>query len=290
MAGIFISYRRKDAAGHAGRLHDDLVQRYGRDAVFMDIDSLHGGQLFRQRIHEALDSSAIALVLIGEAWAAPSTQPGSGETRRRIDEEDDLVRREVTAALRHEDVAVVPVLVEGAPVPNAADLPEDLASLPDLQVCQLRNSEWRTDVRRICRAIDKAGAKPPWHQRARRGAKAVATRPLIVGAAVVAAIGIGAAILLSDGDPGPECVNRTIPDATRDALSAAAGSSQPAKEGSVYYGSCGSETWALATFPNGTEDVFVLNGANWVDLGPVAAAECRNVPSDLLEAWNRNDC
>lgn len=292
MPGIFISYRRKDAGGYAGRLHGDLVRRYGQDAVFMDIDSISGGVDFRQRIHDALDSSDIALALIGEHWTAASV-PGVGEVTRRIDAEDDLVRREVAAALRHEKVTVVPVLVDGAAVPEAGDLPADLASLPDLQVCPLRNGEWRSDVDRICRAVD-AAAHEAWSARAGRRARAILRSPravtaavlIMVALAVVAFVGLG----LGGEDGGPGCVNQFISPHSRERLSAVAGSAEPAVDGSVYYGSCGSRTWAMASFPNGSDDLFVESDQDWVDLGPVAAEKCVQVPSELLDAWHQDDC
>lgn len=293
MPGIFISYRRKDTGGYAGRLHDDLVRRYGRKAVFMDIDSLHGGQRFRERIHEALDSSDIALVLIGEAWAASSTPPGGGTAKRRIDEEGDLVRREVAAALQHEDVTVVPVLVEGAGVPDAADLPEGLTSLPDLQVCQLRNSEWRADVRRIRRVIDAADPRG-WLPRTWGKARtALSGRSAVgLGLGLVAIAAVAAVLALEVGSDGPTCHNLNIPPDSRSQLSTAAGQSAQAVEKSVYYGVCGSRSYALATFPDGSEDIFERSSSDsdWVDLGPSVAGKCENVPGELLDAWGENDC
>lgn len=37
MRAIFISYRREDAEGQAGRLFDDLARYFGEDTVFMDV-------------------------------------------------------------------------------------------------------------------------------------------------------------------------------------------------------------------------------------------------------------
>jgi len=40
MAKIFLSYRRQDSAGVAGRIYDRLRDHFGNDAVVMDIDSI----------------------------------------------------------------------------------------------------------------------------------------------------------------------------------------------------------------------------------------------------------
>lgn len=286
MSGIFISYRRKDAGGYAGHLRDDLVRRYGRNSVFMDIDSIHGGVDFRERIHAALDSSDVALVLIGDHWTA------GGDQNRRIDQEGDLVRREVAAALRHEQVTVVPILVDGAAVPLATELPSELAALPNLQVCHLRNGEWSSDVAKINRAIE-AARREPWHKRAAAAGRRIVSSKTGLAAALVAIVVAAAITAMAESGGGGgalDCVNRHIPATTRQALSKAAGSPQPAVRESVFFGSCGAKTWALASFPNHKEDVFALNGVDWVDLGPAVTAKCREVPSEMLDAWGLNDC
>ena len=279
MSVIFISYRRKDSGGHAGRLHEELVRRYGREDIFMDIDSLEGGVEFREQIHQTLDASDVALVLIGEAWTAPT---GEGEaSSRRIDREDDLVRREVAAALKHEEVAVVPVLVEGANLPSAEELPEDLASLRGLHVCKLRNGDWKADVNRISRAIDsssQASGASRLMQRLRRHPRRVAGALGLVALFAVLAV----VILPLGGDddpanttPGPVtnategCENQTIAVDARAELADAAGNPKPPVEGTVYYGACGSDHYAMATFPDGSDGVFIQSGLHWDDLGPI---------------------
>jgi TIR domain len=288
MPGIFISYRRKDAGGYAGRLHQDLARRYGREAVFMDIDSISGGVDFKQRIHEALNGSDIALVLIGEAWAAPSSPGLEHETKRRLDDEDDLVRREVAAALKHQAVTVVPILIEEAEFPPG--LPGDISSLPGLQTCRLRNSDWKTDLRRICRAVNDTGDESG-PARALRRLREVPGRVAVGAIAAIAALAIAAALLFGGDDPDPVgCVNQFIPNSARAGLSDAADSAKPAAEGSVFYGSCGARTWALASFPDGSDGVFVQNGLDWVDLGPIAASKCIQVPREMLQVWKQDDC
>jgi hypothetical protein len=40
MPGVFISYRREDAGGAAGRLYDRLCAHFGSDRVFRDVDTI----------------------------------------------------------------------------------------------------------------------------------------------------------------------------------------------------------------------------------------------------------
>jgi TIR domain len=111
---------------------------------------LGAARTYRERIQSALDSTHVTLVLIGDNWLAslPKAKGSRGkQAPRRIDDEDDWVRREVAAALERDDVTVVPVLVEGASMPDRSELPEDLSALPEIQYCELRNSEWPYDYR-----------------------------------------------------------------------------------------------------------------------------------------------
>ena len=65
--GIFISYRRADTAGHAGRLVDQLKSRFG-DQVFFDVDSIKPGANFHQVIEETFTKCGAVVVLIGKRW------------------------------------------------------------------------------------------------------------------------------------------------------------------------------------------------------------------------------
>src|SRR4051812_48901491 len=125
MPSIFISYRREDTSGEAGRLAEDLGARFGRSGIFMDVDSISPGANFEDRIDGALGACQVALVLIGDRWL--DARPPDG--RRRLDQDGDYVRHEIAAALARRDVTVVPVLVEGATMPTPSELPPDIAGL-----------------------------------------------------------------------------------------------------------------------------------------------------------------
>jgi hypothetical protein len=44
VAKIFISYRRDDPTGVAGRLNDRLQTHFGTDEVFHDVETTRGGE------------------------------------------------------------------------------------------------------------------------------------------------------------------------------------------------------------------------------------------------------
>ncbi|MGA8055004.1 MAG: toll/interleukin-1 receptor domain-containing protein, partial [Burkholderiales bacterium] len=80
MSGIFISYRRDDASGQAGRLFDRLKEHFGEDHVFMDVTDLKPGQDFVTEIELALEGSDVMLAVIGPQWLDAMDSDG----RRRL--------------------------------------------------------------------------------------------------------------------------------------------------------------------------------------------------------------
>lgn len=151
MARIFISYRRDDAAGHAGRLYDQLREDFGEEHVFMDVDAIEPGVDFVERIESAVATADVFLAVLGRSWASVADAEG----RRRLDNPDDFVRREVGAALRRR-MTVIPVLVGGAEMPSARELPEDLAPLTRRNALLVSDLDWHGGVRRLAAAIERA--------------------------------------------------------------------------------------------------------------------------------------
>lgn len=62
---FFLSYRREDSAGHAGRLADHLLDRFGSGSVFVDVESIEAGADFTAEISHAIGSADAVLVVIG---------------------------------------------------------------------------------------------------------------------------------------------------------------------------------------------------------------------------------
>jgi D-aminopeptidase len=156
MSRIYISYRRADGAAYAGRLFDHLNQHFGPDFVFMDVQgSIARGQDFTKAIDTALNTCDVALVIIGKQWATSAGSDG----KLRLDDPNDWVRVEIAAVLRR-DILVVPVLVDGARLPEPASLPEELRPLCRRNVCELTDSRWSYDVGELAKDIDKI-LRPP---------------------------------------------------------------------------------------------------------------------------------
>lgn len=154
---VFISYRREDTSGHAGRLYDAMAARFGEPHVFVDIE-LAPGIDFVKRIREAVGACHVLLVMIGPRWAVVVDDDG----QTRIADPDDFVRLEVETALRRPDVTLIPVLVAGAKMPDPDDLPESLRSLTHRNALELSDMRWRYDVGRLNGTLDEllADASP----------------------------------------------------------------------------------------------------------------------------------
>lgn len=149
--GVFISYRREDAAGHAGRLYDWLTRRFGEHGVFIDVVAIGSGERWRDRIGRVLEACWAVLVVIGPQWLTP--QDGRG--RPRIWDPDDVLRNEVGTALRRDDVEVIPILVDGARMPKSEDLPEELSELRERNAAELSDVRWRYDVGLLGDTLEK---------------------------------------------------------------------------------------------------------------------------------------
>lgn len=156
MPALLISYRRQDSAAHAGRLYDRLVAHYGRDAVFMDIDTIRPGEDFVAAIERALGRAGAVLVLIGPRWAEFTDSAG----RRRLDDPGDFVRLEVATALGA-GARVIPVLVGGAVMPDAPALPGDVAAIARRQAFKLSDERFHADVDALIAFLDGLEAPPP---------------------------------------------------------------------------------------------------------------------------------
>lgn len=146
---IFISYRRSDCLAQANGLRDGLGRRLPGARVFKDIDSIPPGEDFEEYIRSEIEACDVVLVLIGDNWLDP--RPGTAT--RRLDEANDFVRLEVESALRTPGLRVIPVLVEGAKMPEPSELPESIRRLARLNAFDLDDRRWEGDLERLTQAL-----------------------------------------------------------------------------------------------------------------------------------------
>ena len=147
-AGVFISYRRSDTAAYTGRLYDYLTDHFHRDLIFVDLDDIVAGDRFPDVLDKALTTSSVMLVMIGPTWSTSKGPDG----KPRLMNADDWVRIEVATALER-DIKVVPVLVGGAQMPQAEDLPADLYDLQSRHAHEISNKRWDHDAKLLMEAL-----------------------------------------------------------------------------------------------------------------------------------------
>jgi hypothetical protein len=175
MVNVFISYRRDDAGGHAGRLADRLIARFGGDRVFMDVQDIKPGQNFEQAIDQTLGRCDHLLAVIGPRWLE--------SLNARAASREDFVRSEIGMALAR-GVTVIPVLVGGARMPAGDQLPEPLAAFSRCNAVEVRDSHFDADAAWLVQFLAGGPQAAPAAGVSRR-VIAVAV-PLVVVAALLA--------------------------------------------------------------------------------------------------------
>jgi hypothetical protein len=147
--GVFVSYRRKDDPGFAGRLYDRLVDKFGRQRVFMDVSTIKLGSDFAEAINNSLSRCNVLIAVIGKQWLGMTDERGIA----RLNNPNDYVRVEIETALRR-GIRVIPVLVENAAVPGSDELPESMAPLARRHGIAISHANFASDVERLIATID----------------------------------------------------------------------------------------------------------------------------------------
>jgi hypothetical protein len=140
--GVFISYRRGDAEWPTLRLRDRLVGVFGKDRIFTDVDGIQPGQDFSKVLEAAVGSCRVLLAVIGQGWVNAHDEKGL----RRLEDPHDWVRVEIESALQRPNVLVIPVLIDGATMPRAEQLPGELAQLSLRQAVEITATGFAAQV------------------------------------------------------------------------------------------------------------------------------------------------
>lgn len=152
MKKIFISYRRADSAVFTGRLYDRLIEYYGSDSVFLDIDSIPSAAEFPKVLRESIDESGVVLAVIGRDWM------GDGEAEgfeRRIDDPADFVRQEIEQALR-KNRPIIPVYFGGRKPLVESELPESMRALANAHAHEVDiGKDFEHHIIRLRKAVNR---------------------------------------------------------------------------------------------------------------------------------------
>ncbi|MDT5346781.1 MAG: adenylate cyclase [Mycobacterium sp.] len=148
-SAFFISYRRSQNTWQARDFRRELVRRYGAASVFMDTSSIDYGESYPDRIASAIRGCSVMLVMIGPHWLEPIAGI------RRIDDPNDWVRQEVEAGLQRREAVVVPVLLDGAPAPSEAELPESVKGLAVLNAFAVTGRVLAADIGNLVKSVER---------------------------------------------------------------------------------------------------------------------------------------
>src|SRR6188474_1069636 len=214
MGTIFINYRREDSISTAGRLYDRLSQTFGRKNIFMDVDHIPAGVDFVVHLNSQVAACNIILVVIGPHWLEAKDENGG----RRLDNPDDFVVIEIATALAR-NIRVIPVLVDGARMPKAGELPGSLKALARRQAVEVRQLHFGRDAEALVERINEALGgeftwQRPWRLKAVVGAVAAALL-LLLGWFGLSSMDF------SGGTPGAETRQEIKTDQDRQANTAA---------------------------------------------------------------------
>ena len=141
-ARVFLSYRKSDAPFAVDLICLQLINHFGKRAIFRDEISIPPGTDFRVCLKEALAHCEVLLAIIGENW------------KEGIHNPEDYVRLEIETALQR-GIHVVPIFIGNAAIPDEGALPPSLASLPYKKGIRMRSgADFAPDFSRLALALE----------------------------------------------------------------------------------------------------------------------------------------
>jgi hypothetical protein len=156
---IALSYRRDDSLAITGRLYDRLRAVFGKENVFMDLDSIAAGADFREQISQTIGRTDLVIAIIGPKWAGPRE-----DSTNRINDAGDIVRLEIASALTQQ-IPIIPLLVNNTPMPPPSHLPPEIRELAFRNALPLDSGlDFHVHVDRLLDAISKFVRPPPEHR------------------------------------------------------------------------------------------------------------------------------
>lgn len=144
----------------------------------MDIDAVMAGEDIYEVTERSVQSCDVLIAIIGKRWLTIS----NGGVRR-LDDPKDFLRLEIATALSR-GIPVVPVLVQGAAVPSAQELPADIESLTRRKAFEIRDASWDSDVQRFIKELGQSS-----------GPQTPRRKLWIAIGCIICAVGLGIAIL-----------------------------------------------------------------------------------------------
>jgi TIR domain len=202
MGKIMISYRRQDSADVSCRIYEWLEEEFGRNSVFLDVDSIPCGVDFRKQLDEEVAKCDVFIAVIGPDWMGAK----DSEDTSRLEDPEDFVRIEIESALTRK-IPVIPVLVRGAKMPTAERLPPSMQDLRYRHGMEVRpGTDFHSDMNELIKRLKedhRLKDKPRLPNKLVAAlqvykAKLGQTQPLILGGIALIAL-IGIVVLITIG-------------------------------------------------------------------------------------------
>ncbi|MAS38206.1 MAG: hypothetical protein CL610_29690 [Anaerolineaceae bacterium] len=193
MPRIFVAYRPGPDQPAARRLYRIFAKRFGSDNV-EQASSIPAGRDVRVAAEEEVSTADVLLVIIGPTWLNAADNNGN----RLLERENDPVRHQIATGIDY-GMLVIPVLIDGANLPSAADLPAPLRDLAYKQPAVINND---ADIRRLIAELERK-RKPRKAPPAAAPAPRSRRRLIIAGALLVTLFAGIAAALVMLNEPAP---------------------------------------------------------------------------------------
>ncbi len=159
---VFINYRRGPNLREAQHLATLLSAAFGKASVFLDLRGIGGAENWLERLQSQVDACDAMVCLIGKGWADVSDENG-----RRLEDANDPLVHEIGRALVKR-MPVLPLLIDGASMPDISSLPKGLWVLTLQHAMPLRNESFARDADDIIETLrrrlkeQRKGGVPAW--------------------------------------------------------------------------------------------------------------------------------
>ncbi|HEV7485748.1 MAG TPA: toll/interleukin-1 receptor domain-containing protein [Thermoanaerobaculia bacterium] len=148
MASFFISYRVKGGKAYAVRLLDWLVERFGAEAIFLDQESMSGGEHWSDRIKHELERAVAVLVIVDQQWSQSFAEPR---------ETQDFLKLELETAIDLKKT-IIPLLVgDMRKMPARSEIPSSLYAILDCQCVVVNDTSLEDYATSVNRLITRLG-------------------------------------------------------------------------------------------------------------------------------------
>jgi hypothetical protein len=139
-----LCYRRDDSGPVVGRIYDRLARDFGDENIFKDVDNISFGVDFVEYLDREVQKCNVLFAVIGARWLRVGA-----DDRILLEDPHDFVRIEIASALRR-GIPVVPLLVDGARMPRADQLPDDVKPLARRNGTEIRHDpDFHSDMTRL---------------------------------------------------------------------------------------------------------------------------------------------